>query len=163
MVTSPCRGLPPVITNFSNFIISLSQARQRQGHSGFLLDLSAHRWAHTLTIQLSYYTQLRAKSKAPFFPAGLFSVLPRICGDIRHFCFLFQKFYNQRPLPDAILAASLLDPAQLIGLDQLFQIVHPLPQSLPRPSLPPECGGSPFPVCSSATRCRCFRSRPFRH
>ena len=30
MMTSPCRGLPPVITNFSNFMISLSQSRSPQ-------------------------------------------------------------------------------------------------------------------------------------
>ena len=31
-------------------------------------------------------------------------------------------------LPDLILAAGLLDPAQLVGADQLFEVVHPLPE-----------------------------------
>ena len=33
--------------------------------------------------------------------------------------------------PHLILAAGLLDPAQLVGSDQLFQVMDALPQDLP--------------------------------
>ena len=61
----------------------------------------------------------------------LFSVLPSFFSIILGFCLLFSgKFYICRCLPHTVVAAGLLDPAQLIGPDQLFEVVDLLPQDL---------------------------------
>ena len=98
MVTSPCRGLPPVITNFSNFIISLSQARQRQGHSGFLLDLSAHRWAHTPS-RYNYLIIHNFGQKAkPLFPCRIIFCFAQNLRRYSTFLFLISKILQSAPL-----------------------------------------------------------------
>ena len=61
----------------------------------------------------------------------LFSVLPSFFSIILGFCLLFSgKFYICHCLPHTVVAAGLLDPAQLIGPDQLFEVVDLLPQDL---------------------------------
>mgnify|MGYP007115059531 FL=1 len=61
----------------------------------------------------------------------LFSVLPSFFSIILRFCLLFSgKFYICHCLPHTVVAAGLLDPAQLIGPDQLFEVVDLLPQDL---------------------------------
>ena len=51
-------------------------------------------------------------------------VFSKICQKLR------QTVRYKPPLPDAVFAVGLLDPAQLIGFDELFQVMHALPQRL---------------------------------
>ena len=82
-------------------------------------------------MRLPYYTQLAQKSKVsgPGF-ALIFCFAQILSIHSCIFSLLHRMFQLWTPSPDAVLALGLLDPAQLIGDDQLFQVVHLLAQHL---------------------------------
>ena len=107
MVTSPCRGLPPVITNFSNFMISLSEARSRRPvkvpesifHKSCLMCMG-HKAVH---VQLSYYTQLSQKAKPRLVLFYYFLFCPFSRRIFQNFDFFFRYFTK----PDTLLLRFL--------------------------------------------------------
>ena len=98
-VNAPTDQVLSVITNFSTFMISLSKACAT-GLLRFLKAFISAACARPVykankaraQLQLSYYTQITQKSKAPIVRVPLFSVLPRIRSDILKICLFFSRF-----------------------------------------------------------------------
>ena len=97
-----------------------------------------HSIGHTLSRYAILLYTTSAKKQRPICTAGIIFCFAQKKHRYSVILFVFSKILQKScqaarsrpPLPDAVFAMCLLEPAQLIGLDQLFQVIHPLPQHL---------------------------------